>query len=180
MNHLTDEELASAYARTQHSAYFSLLYQRYYKKVYAHCLSFTTSTNTQAEDLTHDIFERVFRQINTYKGNARFSTWLYTVCRNYCLSQHQREQQRSRAVTVYDQGQESTVGPDSYSAYEHQLALLECAFEQLPDADQRILLARYGAGSSVGQLALSAQASESAIKMRLFRARERLRQALQQ
>ena len=178
MKNLTDEELVSAYIHTHQSAYFGLIYKRYYKKVYAHCLGFTSVT-TQAEDLAHDVFERVLHKLTTFKGNARFSTWLYIVCRNYCLSQYQQEQQRSRAATAFEQARESIVVPDGVSGLDQQLARLDFALREISDDDRQLLLTRYGAGLSINQLATDVQVSPSAVKMRLWRARERLREALQ-
>ncbi len=177
MKHLTDEELVSAYTLTQQNDYFTLLYQRYYQKVYAHCLGYSAGISEQAEDLTHDIFERVLRHLTSYKGNARFSTWLFTVCRNYCLTQFSRDQKRGRASLAFEQNSETITHIDHVSMSEQQLQLLERAFDTLTDDDKRLLLARYAVGSSIDQLALTAQVSPSAMKMRLFRARARLREA---
>ena len=179
MNHLTDEELVSTYVHTQQSEYFALLYKRYYEKVYAHCLGFA-GAGIQAEDLTHDVFERILHKLNTFKGTARFSTWLFAVCRNYCITQHHREQQRHRATSVFEEADERVTFPDAVTVLDQQLTLLEVALQDLPDDDKRLLTARYEMDASIDQLILITQASPSATKMRLWRARERLRRALRQ
>ncbi len=177
MKRLTDEELISTYILTQQSEHFALLYKRYYQKVYAHCRCFA-NTGIQAEDLTQDVFERVLHKLDTFRGSARFSTWLFSVCRNYCLTQQQREQQRTWATTVFEQSNEWIVFPDTTSGMDQQLALLEFAMQDLSDDDKQLLTARYGDNVSINELASSIQASPSAVKMRLWRARERLRRAL--
>ena len=179
MKQMTDEELVSAHIHTRETQHFAQLYKRYYQKVYAHCLSFADE-NIQAEDLTQDVFERVFHKLDTFTGNSRFATWLYAVCRNYCLTEYIREQKRSQATFNYGRTSDDVMHPDTVSILEQQLALLELALTNLSDDDRQLLSARYEQGNSIDQLALMVQASPSAVKMRLWRVRERLRQAIQQ
>ena len=78
------KELVREYVSTQKNFYFEEIYDRYSKKVYRKCFSFTRDT-AKAEDLAHDIFLRVITKIGTFKGGARFSTWLYCITYNYCM-----------------------------------------------------------------------------------------------
>lgn len=177
MNQLTDEELVLTYITTQQNEHFALLYKRYYQKVYLSCIRFA-GAGVEAEDLTHDVFERVLHKLDTFKGGSRFSTWLFAVCRNYCLTQHQHQQQRNWATTVFEQANDSILLPDSGCSLEQQLTLLERAIQDLSDDDRQILLARYETNATINQLVTATQASPSAVKMRLWRVRERLRRAL--
>jgi len=179
MKQLTDEQLVSAHIHTRQTQHFTLLYERYYHKVYAHCLGFA-GTGTQAEDLTQDVFERVLQKLDSFTGNSRFSTWLYAVCRNYCLTEYQQQQKRDRALSAYAQNTDQAVGQDTVTLIEQQLSLLEIALMNLSDEDRQLLSARYETGQSINQLASTIQASPSAVKMRLWRIRERLRQAMHQ
>ncbi len=179
MKQLTDEELVSAYISTSETQHFTLLYERYYQKVYAHCVGFA-GKNAQAEDLAHDVFERVLQKIDTFTGHSRFATWLYAVCRNYCLTEYQQQQRRDRAMTDYYQTTDWSVLPDTTQPLEQQLSLLEIALGKLPDNDRQLVAARYETGHSINQLAESTHASPSAVKMRLWRVRGQLRQAINQ
>ena len=78
------KELVREYVSTQKNFYFEEIYDRYSEKVYRKCFSFTRDT-AKAEDLAHDIFLRVITKIGTFKGGARFSTWLYSITYNYCM-----------------------------------------------------------------------------------------------
>ena len=179
MNQMTDEELVSAHIHTHETQHFTQLYKRYYDKVYAHCLGFADVHN-QAADLTQDVFERVLQKLDTFGGNSRFSTWLYAVCRNYCLTEYQHRQRRGRAVNTYGLGRDEFVYPDAVSIQEQRLVLLEMALRSLSDDERQLLLARYEQDNSINQLAVLVAASPSAVKMRLWRVRDRLRQAIQQ
>ena len=61
------------------------LYRWYYPKVYQTCYSYTKNQD-DAFDLAHDIMLKVFHNINAFQGNSSFSTWLYSITRNHCLS----------------------------------------------------------------------------------------------
>lgn len=178
MKQMTDEELVSAHVHSRETRHFAQLYERYYDKVYSHCLSFA-DTNNQAEDLTQDVFERVLQKLDTFGGNSRFATWLYAVCRNYCLTEYQRQQKRSRATTDYGRTTDEFIYPDTSSMLDQRLALLELALTSLSDDERYLLSVRYEQNTSIDQLATLVQASPSAVKMRLWRVRERLRHAIQ-
>ena len=61
-----------------------LIYRQYRELVFRICYRMAADS-ARAQDWTQEIFIRVFEKIRSYKGNARFSTWLYRVATNYCL-----------------------------------------------------------------------------------------------
>ena len=81
---LSDESLVEEIIKTKDSALFAELYDRYAPKVYNKCMGFAKS-KVEAEDLTHDIFIKVYVKLNSFKGNAKFSTWLCELCTKRCL-----------------------------------------------------------------------------------------------
>jgi len=65
---------------------FSELLKRYYTKILNYVYKYTYSRET-SEDLTQEIFMRVYRSANSYKPEAKFSTWLYKIATNLCLTE---------------------------------------------------------------------------------------------
>lgn len=63
---------------------FAVLFEQYKRRVYSICLLMTGDA-AEAEDLTQDAFVRVFGRLNTFRGDAAFSTWLYRVVVNTVL-----------------------------------------------------------------------------------------------
>lgn len=63
---------------------FAALFEQYKRRVYSICLLMTGDA-AEAEDLTQDAFVRVFGRLNTFRGDAAFSTWLYRVVVNTVL-----------------------------------------------------------------------------------------------
>ena len=65
------------------------LFRRYRARVAQWCYRFTRDRQT-ALDLVQDIFIRAFRSLRSYRGDSRFSTWLYVITRNVCMSALER------------------------------------------------------------------------------------------
>lgn len=89
MQQLSDEELI-ARSRAGGPAspsdpYVEELFRRHQRKVALWCLRYA-SDREEALDLTQEILAQTFRRLDSFQGNSKFSTWLYTVCRNHCLN----------------------------------------------------------------------------------------------
>ncbi|WP_337994797.1 RNA polymerase sigma factor [Polaribacter ponticola] len=95
VNSLTDEELVFKIVETNNSQLFAILYDRFSKVVYNKCYGFSKNKE-EAEDLTHDVFIRLFVKLKTFKGNSKFSTWLYSFTYNFCVNYVQRNTHKKR------------------------------------------------------------------------------------
>ena len=85
-----DEDLISEYLLTQNARLFDVLYERYSGKVYAKCVTILKDQD-DAMDAMQDIFMKVLLSIASFKGNAKFSTWLYSVTYNFCIDETRRK-----------------------------------------------------------------------------------------
>ena len=170
----TDEELVNHYLVTRQNDYFGQLYQRYCDKVYQKCLLFTND-KMQADDLTQDIFLRLLNKLDTYKQQAKFSTWLYSITRNYCTDQVRAPQAR-RQVSLSSQWDFTDLDEDNAVEQEFALSQLQTALQQLSPVEQSMLQKKYQDDVSIQALAMHYSLTESAVKMRLKRSRDRLRQ----
>ena len=179
MQNFTDEELVSRYLETRSNDYFEQLYERYCNKVHRKCLSFTKDT-MQAEDLTQDIFIRLIVKLDGYKKQAKFSTWLYSVTHNYCADQIKLPRQRQEIVTNGNWDSIVISVDDSAEQEEAQGRLIQLAMNKLSRDEQGLLRQKYQEEVSIKELAEYYSLSESAVKMRLKRSRDRLRELYKQ
>jgi RNA polymerase sigma-70 factor, ECF subfamily len=100
---LQDESIV-ARIRAGERRLFGLLYQRYRLRTFA--LAFgMTGQREQAEDLTQEIFLRVYQRLNTFQGQAKFATWFYRIALNQCLNHCRNERRRRRTVANPDDRQ---------------------------------------------------------------------------
>lgn len=90
LGNLTDEQLVvqAREAPPGRNAYLEELFGRHYNRVSLWCLRYAGNRD-EAADLAQEIFLRVQKAIPEFRAEAKFSTWLYTVCRNHCLNRVQ-------------------------------------------------------------------------------------------
>ncbi len=168
---LSDEQLVSLFIDTQKNLYFEQIYDRYADKVYRKCMSFVKD-EARAEDFTHDIFMKLVLSISTYKATAKFSTWLYSITYNYCIDQVRL----SKKYVEYPLDYNFDLAEDDDSEFaELEEQRLRKALEKIVPEEKSILMMKYQDELSIKEIATTLAISESAVKMRLLRAKERLK-----
>src|SRR5688500_20269105 len=93
-NDTVDEDLMVMYQKGEVRA-FEVLLSRHRKPVYNFILRFVGDKET-AEDPLQEAFMRVIKGAEAYKRQAKFTTWLYTIARNWCVDQPRRRQHRKQ------------------------------------------------------------------------------------
>src|SRR6266849_7398459 len=73
---------------------------RYWRKVFNLAYKFV-GRHDEAEDLTQDIFLKIFRALHTFDRRANFQTWLISISRNFCID-HYRSVRKEREVMARD------------------------------------------------------------------------------
>lgn len=156
---------------------FGILYDRYSAKVFQKCLGMTRDRDL-AKDLTHDIFLKTFVNLTKFDHRSRFGTWLYSITYNYCLDSL-RKSQRQRSQDLDERAEEGLTDDDAYEA--ELLALkaerIDEVLARIDPPDRALLLMKYQDDLSVKEIMEVLSLGESAVKMRIMRARERAMQA---
>ncbi|RIV36530.1 RNA polymerase sigma factor [Flagellimonas lutimaris] len=174
--HLSDEELVKQIVANNDPLLFGKLYDRYAKMVYNKCYGFAKSAD-EAEDLTQDVFLQLFIKLRTFKGKSKFSTWLYSFTYNFCVNYVNRDKQlkiRDQSVQVETSEHKLTEEVPDESLFEMKADKLKKCLEIISAEDKSILLLKYQDGASIKELVSLMDIGESAVKMRLKRAKERL------
>ena len=171
----SDEELVVLYLKSNDNRHFEKLYDRYAYKVYKTCVSVTRDASL-AEDLMHDIFLKLITKLNTFKTDAKFSTWLFKVSYNHCMD-FLRSGKKSIVIV---HGEEIDVPDDFdinkiFEIEEVDTTGLRTALSQLNLEEKALLYLKYLEELSTREIATIFNLTESAVKMRLMRAREKLR-----
>jgi RNA polymerase sigma-70 factor (ECF subfamily) len=147
-------------------------------------------SDVDAEDVTQDVLLQVVRKLPTFRGESALPTWLHRVTINTALSHRRkravREEHRSRDPfdTVLAERPASGAGWDGASAPEAQLlsretrALIEHAIARLPATYRAVFLLADVEGLSNAEIADRLGLSLAAVKSRLHRARQLMRDAL--
>lgn len=172
---ITDEELIQEIVKTNDTHLFGLLYDRYVAIVYNKCLSFIASKE-DAQDLTHDIFVKLFVKLKTFKGDSKFSTWIYAFTYNHCINHLQREIKGPKNTFSIDDDLEDQhiEEVDDSQIFEMKTEKLFASLQQIKPDEKALLLMKYQDDLSIKEIANLNNLGESAVKMRLNRAKANL------
>lgn len=171
----TDEELVKLFIDSKDNRYFERLYERYSYKVYQKCLALTRDAS-KSEDITQDVFLKIMFKMNTFKKDAKFSTWLFSITHNHCLDLMRSG--KRRIVTVYEETADQTDDFDIFRIFdveEIDTTSLKAALTLLTLEEKAMLYLKYLDKRSIRDIADIFKITESAVKMRLMRSREKLR-----
>lgn len=169
---IEDEILVERIVKANDTHLFGLLYDRYASVVYSKCLSFVSSKE-EAQDLAHDIFVKLFVKLKTFKGDSKFSTWLYAFTYNFCVNYTQRNLKDNKKTRSLDENTESEVIEEVSDEQIHILKAekLSKALQEISPEDKAMLLMKYQDDFSIKDIANAYDMGESAVKMRLSRAK---------
>lgn len=174
---LSDEDLVKAIVSSNDTLLFEILYDRFSKVVYNKCAGFSKNED-EAEDLTQDIFLKLFVKLSSFKGKSKFSTWLYAFTYNHCVNYVNRSTAKKieRKSVDSDNLEDTYYNPDEDSSEINQLRVkkLKEALELISPEEKMILLLKYQDSLSIKELVDVFNIGESAVKMRLKRAKEKL------
>lgn len=65
---------------------FGLLVVKYQEKVFKKCFYLMNKDKDEAEDAAQEVFLKIYKNISTFEGGSKFSTWLYSIMKNHCLN----------------------------------------------------------------------------------------------
>lgn len=158
---------------------FETLYNRHSRRVYSLCLRMTSS-QTEAEDLTQDVFIQLYRRIGSYKGEAAFTTWLHRLTVNQVLMRFRKKNVRFETTTedgelpvVVEHGTED---PRSMPIVD-QIAL-DKAISQLPTGYRTVFILHDVEGYEHEEVARMLGITVGTSKSQLHKARLKLRKIL--
>lgn len=152
-----------------------------HREVYTLCLRILNDPSDAAE-ATQDAYLKAWRGLRGFRGEAQFTTWLYRVASNAAISKHRsRKRRRVYEVGAEDEQLSAMAAPGSVegTAEIHtDVAALEAAIRELPDHYRSAVVLRDVYGLSIEEIAHELKISETAAKVRVHRARKKLKETL--
>jgi len=159
-------------------AAWETIVRTYWRKVFNVAYRFV-GTYEEAEDLTQEIFLKVFRSLHTFDQRANFQTWLISVSRNYCIDRY-RSGRRDREIFAREVNaadvQAEAPGPSPHARVELQdrVALLREALRGLSTPLRTAVLLRDIHELSYQEIASQLGVAEGTVKSRINRGRAEL------
>jgi len=152
------------------------------KNVYNLALKMTKDEE-DAMDISQEAFLKAYRQLESFRGDSRFSVWLYRLTYNLCID-HIRKKPRAKVISITYQDDESDVHdleipdvrnlPEDIAMRKESREEIVESIEELGPKHREILIMREITGMSYEDIAGTLKISEGTVKSRLARARVRL------
>jgi RNA polymerase sigma-70 factor (ECF subfamily) len=187
VNLRTDQDLVLAFQGGDRAA-FSDLFERYQNKIFTLCVR-RLGDRELANEVAQDVFIAVFRSLTKFRGDSKFSTWLYRIAVNHCKNRFKYNQRRRRDFHQSLDEQPTDEGPkkelpaprartDASTHRAEASQILQAALEQLSPEDRSLLVLRELEELSYEEISEIFGVPKGTIKSRLHRARAQLAKVL--
>ena len=185
-NSPSDAELIERCLRKDNAAW-EMGIARFRRRVFHIAYKFT-GKHDEAEDLTQEIFVKMYRSIGTFNGKSKFSTWLYTIARNICIDHQRKMKFRAHAsLEAAQPGKNQALGDrlanpgpstERLAAGGLLKERIAAAVEALPLEQREVFLLRQLQGLAFNEIAGVVGAPANTVKSRMRYALERLQEVL--
>lgn len=147
---LPDEELVARFRaeddQVVRAQFVNELFSRHHKTVARWCYRVTGDAQSAA-DMAQDVFLKAYRNLDSFRLNSRFTTWLYTIARNHCLNEL-----KSRAARGFEAGEEALLNlADATSGIDQQMeressvaAMRQLLAAALDETERTVMTLHYG------------------------------------
>ena len=132
--------------------------------------------------MTQEILLKAISNLGSFEGNSKFSTWLYSISVNYCISQSSKKSRKyhedmmaAQQIMAENMDERDFEARSKWEALELKL---DDYLKLLPEEERQLLILKYRMNYSVKDLQKEFDLSASAVKMRLLRARMKMSQII--
>ncbi|MDP2578146.1 MAG: sigma-70 family RNA polymerase sigma factor [Gemmatimonadota bacterium] len=155
---------------------FERLYQEHHTRIYALCLRMMRDADL-AEELTQDVFVRLYERLSSFRGASSFATWLHRLAVNVVLNHLRSGRRRAgHEQKMYDAARYKTAVKD---AMPETRMTLETAIAELPPGAREVLVLHDIEGYRYREIAEVTGTAVGTVKSQLHRARKLLREVLE-
>jgi RNA polymerase sigma-70 factor (ECF subfamily) len=171
--------------------YFREIIDKYKNVIYNHSRNFLRNAQ-EAEDVTQEIFINIFNNLKRFRGDSKLSTWIYRITVNTCknkLKQIKRlkakimeeipDEDDETKNTIEEIRENQEKEPDNIFAQKSLRSAIYKNMKSLPEEQRTVVILRDINGLSYEEIAKIMKISVPAVKSKLFRARENLREKLE-
>jgi len=170
-----DQQLIDRIINGDHSA-FTILVDRYKDLVFSLALKMLKNRE-EAEEVSQDTFIKVFMSLDKFKGDSKFSTWIYKVAYNTCLDRLKKNKREQHVVPIdeYTEHEVKTLDNALHAMEqkERQQTIQNC-IQALPSEDAFLMTLFYFEEQSLEEIAKVMEITPNNVKVKLFRSRKKL------
>lgn len=155
---------------------FNQIYEDYLNKIYKLCL-YKTENKEEAEDLTQEIFIKIFKSIKSFKGNSSLYTWIYTIAVRTCVD-HKNKKYKNKEIFELDYSLcvDSTIEEDHIQK-DRNSTISKC-IHKLEDKYRIVLYLYYYEDMKIKDIGIVLGKTENTIKTWISRGKDKLKKEL--
>ena len=162
-------------ARNGNKGAFSILVNKYYPRVYATLFSFTKSKE-DSEDLSQQTFIKVWRQLESFRGDSAFFTWVYRIAinlaKNFVASSGYKKQKINTSIEQAEIDISSFEDIESAVIHKQSLKEIKNFINTMPESLKTAFTLREVEGRSYEDISVITDTPIGTVRSRIFRARE--------
>lgn len=175
MSHQSDQYYINQVLEGQVNA-FSVLVERYQGLVYT-VVYRMVKNKEQAEEVAQDSFIKAYKSLNNYRGDAKFSTWLYTIAYRKSLDaiKESKRMITSELIEEVSEGEMELVGDAlNYLQVKERKKIISDSIMKLPEDEAAIITLYYFEEKSVKEIVEIVNLTADNVKIKLYRSRKKL------
>lgn len=178
----TDNEIISRVLRGEHQLYAELV-TRYQNFVFTLALRYTP-VREDAEEIAQDVFVKAYRALKDFRGDAKFSTWLYSIVNSTSITFLRKKKLNTSSLDqehVFEaaDNQESTGVNANQVEVKSKVEMVNKAIQLLSPDDAKLITLFYKAEQSLEEIAKILGIETNTVKVKLHRARTRLKEKME-
>jgi RNA polymerase sigma factor (sigma-70 family) len=178
---LTDTEIIKRVLQGE-QALFAQLVQRYQQYVFTLTGRFTASRE-DAEEISQDVFVKAYRSLADFRGQAKFSTWLYTIVRTSCITFLRKKRLDTTSLdnerTFLQLENKESGFKANMIEQKSRHAMVNAAIRLLSPDDSQILTLFYKGEQTLEEIGRIIGMEPNTVKVKLHRARNRLKEKME-
>lgn len=178
---LTDIELIQQTLDGNQSAYAELV-KRHQRFVFTLALRFSKSRE-DAEEIAQDCFVKAYRSLTSFQQQSKFSTWLYSIVYTTAMTSLRKKRVETSSIHNEDENLQidikTAVVDTNHAENNSRSFYLNQAITQLLPDDAAVLTLFYKGEQSIDEISQALGIESNAVKVKLFRARQRLKEKLE-
>ena len=155
------------------SKYFSFIVEKYQDIVFSIALK-VLKNREDAEEMAQESFIKVYKSLNTFKGTAKFSTWLFRITYNTCISHVRKKKQHFVSTDDVEIAHDADEFNLDGIPEENRAKYIKIAMEKLPEEEYTLVLLYYFEDQSIEEISKVTNLTATNAKVKLFRARKKL------
>ena len=179
---LSDEELAAKFREGEKRVSFTLIVERYQKRIYFSARKLVNGDHDEADEIAQETFVKVYEALDSFRGDAKLYTWIYRIMMNAVIYKSRRKKVRNN---VGLEEVENVLESHDHSPHEsmertEMTALIEEAIETIPPKQKEVFLLRFYDEMPYEEMSVVLGTSVGGLKANYFHAVKKIGEYIQQ